>query len=99
MPKSMRGVMKEWKTGNLHSGSSSGPVVKKQKQAVAIALSDQRQQEKPAKAQMHPAMQQRAQMVKTSHAHLAATVPGFSSMPKKNRMMAVQAHVRSRMGK
>lgn len=89
--------MKEWKTGNLHSGSSSGPVVKNQKQAVAIALSEQRQQ-KPAKAQMHPVMQQRAQMVKTSHAHLKATVPGFAAMPKKNRMLAVQAHVRSRMG-
>ncbi len=43
MPKSVRGVMHEWKTGQLHSGSSKGPVVKSQKQAIAIALSEQRQ--------------------------------------------------------
>ena len=33
-------VMHEWKTGTLHSGSKSGPVVKSKKQAVAIALSE-----------------------------------------------------------
>ena len=42
MPKSMKGVMAEWKGGQLHSGSSSGPVVKSQKQAVAIGLSEQK---------------------------------------------------------
>jgi hypothetical protein len=34
-------VMKEWKSGTLHSGKpgpGKGPVVKSQKQAVAIAL-------------------------------------------------------------
>jgi hypothetical protein len=31
-------VMKEYKAGKLHSGSKKGPVVKSQKQAVAIAL-------------------------------------------------------------
>jgi hypothetical protein len=46
MPQSIPGVMREWKTGQLHSGSSTGPVVKNQKQAVAIALSEQRQQGK-----------------------------------------------------
>jgi len=35
-------VMKEFKSGNLHSGSKTGPVVKKPKQAIAIALSEQR---------------------------------------------------------
>lgn len=44
MPKSVKGVMDEWKSGQLHSGSKKGPVVKNQKQAVAIALSEQRQQ-------------------------------------------------------
>lgn len=34
-------VMHEWKAGTLHSGSKRGPVVKSQKQAVAIALSEQ----------------------------------------------------------
>lgn len=43
MPKDMPGVMSEWKSGQLHSGSSKGPVVKSQKQAVAIGLSEQRQ--------------------------------------------------------
>ncbi len=35
-------VMHEWKAGKLHSGSKKGPVVKGQKQAVAIALSEAR---------------------------------------------------------
>lgn len=43
MPKSVRGVMDEFKHGELHSGSSSGPRVKHRKQAIAIALSEQRQ--------------------------------------------------------
>jgi hypothetical protein len=33
-------VMKEWKSGTLHSGSKKGPKVKSQSQAVAIALSE-----------------------------------------------------------
>jgi hypothetical protein len=33
-------VMHEYKTGTLHSGSKSGPMVKSRKQAVAIALSE-----------------------------------------------------------
>lgn len=33
-------VMGEYKRGELHSGSKSGPVVKSKKQAVAIALSE-----------------------------------------------------------
>lgn len=31
-------TMDEWKAGELHSGSKQGPVVKNQKQAIAIAL-------------------------------------------------------------
>lgn len=38
--KKVKKVMDEWKSGMLHSGSKSGPVVKSQKQAVAIALSE-----------------------------------------------------------
>lgn len=41
MPKSIKGVLKEWKTGQLHSGSSTGPVVVNPKQAIAIAISEQ----------------------------------------------------------
>lgn len=33
-------VMHEWKGGKLHSGSKKGPVVKNQKQALAIAMSE-----------------------------------------------------------
>ena len=33
-------VMKEFKTGKLHTGSKKGPVVKNPKQAIAIALSE-----------------------------------------------------------
>jgi hypothetical protein len=32
-------VMHEFKTGGLHSGSKTGPVVRNRKQAIAIALS------------------------------------------------------------
>jgi hypothetical protein len=39
-------VMHEWKQGTLHSGSKKGPVVRSQKQAVAIALSEQRKAKK-----------------------------------------------------
>lgn len=38
--KKVKKVMHEWKEGDLHSGSKKGPVVKNQKQAVAIALSE-----------------------------------------------------------
>lgn len=42
MPKDFEGVMHEWGQGALHSGSKSGPKVKNQKQALAIALSEDR---------------------------------------------------------
>jgi len=38
--------MGEFKRGQLHSGSSTGPVVGNRKQAIAIGLSEQRQQGK-----------------------------------------------------
>jgi len=40
--KKMHKVMDEWKEGKLHSGSKKGPVVKNQKQAIAIGLSEAR---------------------------------------------------------
>lgn len=43
MPKDVAGVMHEFKHGQLHSGSSTGPKVKSRKQAIAIAMSEQRQ--------------------------------------------------------
>jgi len=48
MPKDFKGVLHEWGQGQLHSGSKSGKVVPKtkkgQKQALAIAYSEQRSQ-------------------------------------------------------
>lgn len=51
-PKADRGrgkvdkVMHEFKEGELHSGSKKGPQVKNRKQAIAIALSEQRKAER-----------------------------------------------------
>lgn len=42
MPDKIKKVMHEFKKGTLHSGSKRGPKVKSHKQAVAIALSEQR---------------------------------------------------------
>jgi hypothetical protein len=39
-------VMKEFKSGKLHSGSKKGPKVKNPKQAIAIALSEARRAKK-----------------------------------------------------
>jgi len=38
----LKGTLSEWKEGKLHSGSKHGPVVKSQKQAIAIGLSEER---------------------------------------------------------
>ena len=38
-------VMHEFKHGELHSGSSKGPLVTNRKQAIAIGLSEQRKKE------------------------------------------------------
>lgn len=38
----VRKVMEEFKEGKLHEGSKKGPIVKKTKQAIAIALSEAR---------------------------------------------------------
>jgi ribosomal protein L21E len=45
MQKKVRKVMKEYKAGTLHSGKG-GPVVKSQKQAVAIAMSEAQRMKK-----------------------------------------------------
>lgn len=38
--------MREWKKGQLHSGSKKGPVVQSRDQAVAIAMSESGQEKK-----------------------------------------------------
>ncbi len=42
-------VMREYKSGKLHSGSKKGPVVKSKKQAIAIALSEAKMAKKKGK--------------------------------------------------
>ena len=42
-------VMREFKAGTLHSGSKKGPAVKSRKQAVAIALSEQKRYQRGKK--------------------------------------------------
>ncbi len=93
MPKSIKGVMREWKGGQLHSGSSTGPVVTNQKQAIAIAMSEQRQQ----KRALHPALAARAVAVKAAHAHLSATVPGFRSKLPAEQFAHTQRHIRTKL--
>jgi len=39
-------VMSEYKAGNLHSGSKTGPLVSEPKQAIAIAMSESRKAKK-----------------------------------------------------
>ncbi len=91
MPKSVRGVMREFKSGALHSGTRRGPVVTKPKQAIAIALSEQRQ--------MHPKMVERAKQVKASHAHLTQNVPGFAALSGREQIKATHAHATKTLGK
>ena len=42
-------VMREYKSGELHSGSKKGPAVKSRKQAIAIALSEARKAGEPVR--------------------------------------------------
>ena len=47
--KKVKVVMEEFKRGDLHSGSKKGPRVTNPKQAIAIALSEQRKASKKSK--------------------------------------------------
>jgi len=43
-------VMHKYKAGQLHSGGKSGPVVKNRKQAIAIMLSERKNEEETGSA-------------------------------------------------
>ena len=45
----MQKTMHEYKHGELHSGSKSGPKVKNRKQAIAIGMSQQRKENRKKK--------------------------------------------------
>lgn len=46
MANKIKKVMDEYKSGTLHSGSKTGPKVTSKKQALAIAISEQKKQGK-----------------------------------------------------
>jgi len=48
---------------------------------------------------LHPALMERAKLVKAAHEHLSANIPGFKHRPMRERMAAAQAHIRSTQGR
>jgi hypothetical protein len=46
---------------------------------------------------LHPALKARAAAVKSAHAHLTKTVPGFRQQPGHVQLTQTQAHVTKRM--
>lgn len=46
---------------------------------------------------LHPALAKRAAAVKTAHAHLSKTVPGFREKSGRDQIAHVQAHVKKTM--
>lgn len=51
-----------------------------------------------AKRVLHPKMVTHAAAVKSAHAHLVATKPGFAKLKPADRFKHVQAHVRKTGG-
>jgi len=83
-------VMGEFKSGDLHSGSKSGPVVKDRKQAIAIGLSEGRKAQGYAKGGAVEAKLEKHANMPAAKAHgpgagnrlAKGGVPTFSKMPK-----------------
>lgn len=50
----IRKVMREYKSGTLHSGSKHGPKVKSRRQAIAIAMSEAGMSKKKPKKPKRP---------------------------------------------
>lgn len=51
-----------------------------------------------AKRVLHPKLAARAAAVSQVHAHLKATVPGFSAKPPREQFKHVQAHIKAKGG-
>jgi hypothetical protein len=83
-------VMGEFKSGDLHSGSKSGPVVKDRKQAIAIGLSEGRKAQGYAKGGAVEAKLEKHANMPAAKAHgpgagnrlAKGGVPTFSKTPK-----------------
>lgn len=52
-----------------------------------------------AKRTLHPKMVERAQAVKTSHAHLSKTIPGFKELHPHERTRMTQFHASGQLAK
>jgi hypothetical protein len=76
-------VMREFKSGMLHSGSKKGPVVKSRKQAVAIAMSEAGMKKKStAKMKAHsPKGEYKSTAAKKKHEKKES--PKMKAMEKK----------------
>lgn len=62
-----------------------------------FAAGSERGKPQHVKKTLHPALKQRAAMVKQSHAHLIKTVPGFAKLPGHQQLKHTQAHVSKRL--
>jgi len=78
-------VMREYKKGELHSGSKKGPVVKNPKQAIAIALSEARK----AGAKI-PKKAKGGEIIKTEYMAYGDKKVPYRGSPKKAKMLGRQ---------
>lgn len=94
MEKKVGKVMGEFKSGDLHSGSKEGPVVKNRKQAIAIGLSEGRKASGYAKGGGVEAKLEKHANMPAGKAHgpgagnklAKGGVPSYSKVPKFGQM-------------
>ncbi len=94
MEKKVGKVMGEFKSGELHSGSKSGPVVKNRKQAIAIGLSEGRNASKMANGGSVESKLEKHANMPAGKAHgpgagnklAKGGVPSYSKVPKFGQM-------------
>jgi len=94
MEKKVGKVMGEFKSGELHSGSKSGPVVKNRKQAIAIGLSEGRNAGKMANGGSVESKLEKHANMPAGKAHgpgagnklAKGGVPSYSKVPKFGQM-------------
>lgn len=94
MEKKVGKVMGEFKSGELHSGSKSGPIVKNRKQAIAIGMSEGRNAGKMANGGAVEAKLEKHANMPAAKAHgpgagnklAKGGVPSYSKVPKFGQM-------------